>query len=128
LKKPSKKLLTRKLDHICSEIVRSRGKCAKCSKTDYAHLQTAHIFSRKYRSIRWDIELNLLCLCDSCHFWAHANPILFTEFVREYLGEVRYVMLKVRAQSIKKWTIEEMQELLETLEYMHNALPYQELS
>ncbi len=118
MKKPSKSTLTRKLDKICSELVRARGQCWKCKGT--TTLQTAHIFSRKYRSVRWDLD-NLLCSCAKCHFWGHANPILFTEFVREYLGEVKYTLLKKIAQPIKQWTIEEMLELYEGLKKLRGG-------
>jgi hypothetical protein len=106
VKKPSKKGLTRKLDKLCSEIVRSKGYCEKCKLTET--LQCCHIFSRKNRSVRWDL-INLLSLCAKCHFWSHQNPVLFTEWVREHLGEYEYSVLKRRAGESKKWTIEEMQ-------------------
>ena len=115
MKKPTKKSLTRKLDKLCSNIVRARGICAKCGCDDYKKLETAHIFSRKYRSTRWHL-LNLVCLCKSCHFWAHANPLLWGEFLREYLGEPNYTMLKKIAQPTKKWTLDEMTILLKKLE------------
>jgi len=113
MRKSTKKSLTRKLDKVCSEIVRSRGYCVKCQKTK--NLQACHIFSRTYRSVRWDIQLNILCLCAGCHFHAHKNPVLFTEFVRNYLGDLNYASLKRIATSIKKWTLVEMQELYDIL-------------
>jgi hypothetical protein len=114
MRKVTKTSLKRKLDKEASRIVRARGGCAKCGKVAYEHLQTAHIFSRSNLAVRWDL-LNLLCLCDGCHFWAHKNPVLFTEFVVDYLGH-NYVPLKQRALAIRKWTIEEMQELLNQLQ------------
>ena len=114
MKKPTKRSLTRKLDKICSDIVRKRGYCAWCKKTE--GLECCHIFSRRYRSIRWDFD-NLVCLCHSHHFYSHSNPILFTEFIKEYLGENRYEQLKLRAKMIKKWTIEQMAELLKILKH-----------
>jgi len=110
--KPTKRSLTRKLDKLISEMVRARGYCAWCHKTD--GLETAHIFSRKYRNLRWNLT-NLLCLCHTHHFFAHSNPILFAEFVKDYLGETKYNLLKLQAKSIKKWTLGEMMELYETL-------------
>ena len=114
-RKVTKSGMKRKLDKLCSEIVRSRGFCARCRKDDYEKLQTAHIFSRTYNAVRYDIDCNLLCLCASCHWYFHKNPIIFGEWVRDHLGETRYALLKSRANSIKKWTVEEMQELYETL-------------
>jgi hypothetical protein len=107
--KPTKSSLTRKLDKLCSLIVRARGYCAWCKKTD--GLECCHIFSRRYRSVRWDL-LNLVCLCHYHHFFSHSNPILFTEFIKEYLGEVNYELLKNRAKAIKKHTIQELEDLI----------------
>lgn len=111
-RKVTKKSLKRKLDQLCSQIVRARGICAKCGKTDYEHLQTAHIFSRSNLAVRWDM-MNLLCLCDSCHFWSHKNPVLFGEFVKEYLAH-NYIPLICKANSIKKWNVEELESMIQT--------------
>jgi hypothetical protein len=112
MKKPTKKSLTRKLDKAVSEKVRARGECAWCKKTE--GLEACHIFSRRYRSVRWDMD-NLICLCHRHHFYSHSNPILFAEFIKEYLGKERYTQLKFRARMTKKWIIEELQELLTTI-------------
>lgn len=112
MRKPTKKSLTRKLDKKVSEIVRGRGYCAWCKKTE--GLECCHIFSRRYRSVRWDVD-NLVCLCHNHHFYSHSNPILFAEFVKDYLGKEKYTQLKHKAIMIKKWTLEEMSELLEVL-------------
>lgn len=112
MKKTSKKTLTRKLDRICSDIIRL-DPCAKCGEVQYDKLQCAHIFSRTYRSVRWFLG-NMLCLCAKDHFWAHKNPILFTEFIRERLG-IQYETLKSLAVPIKKWTIPEMQAIFNEL-------------
>ena len=115
MRKPTRKTLTRKLDQICSKIVRARGQCAKCGEKRYEKLETSHIFSRKYRSLRWNL-LNLVCLCKSCHFWAHANPILWGEFVRGYLGEVNYETLKLCKNPITQYKLSELQTLYDKLE------------
>ena len=112
MRKQTKSSLTRKLDKLVSQIVRGRGYCAWCKKT--SGLECCHIFSRRYRSVRWDFD-NLLCLCHSHHFYSHSNPVLFGEFVREYLGEMKYTQLKQKAQMIKKWTVQDLQDLLEDL-------------
>lgn len=118
MRKPTKSSMTRKLDKICSDLVRSRGICERCGPARYyefSELQCAHIYSRTYRSVRWDL-LNLLSLCAGCHIgFAHKKPLEFAEWVRSYLGEHKYIELKARANSIKKWSLTEMIEYLETL-------------
>jgi len=106
MKKPSKKTLRNKLDRICSELVRKRGKCERCSKKN--SLQAAHIFSRTYNNTRWGLE-NILCLCASCHFWAHKNPILFAEFVKKILGGEKYELLKEARNQITKYTLQDLE-------------------
>ena len=114
MRKPTKTSLTRKLDKLVSEVVRKQGFCCWCKSTQ--NLQACHIFSRRYRSVRWDIETpNVICLCARHHFYSHSNPILFAEFVKDYLGKHKYNELKIKSQSVHKWTIPEMEELLETL-------------
>jgi 5-methylcytosine-specific restriction endonuclease McrA len=113
MKKPSKKTISNKLDKICGEIVRGRGRCQRCGKKE--NLQTAHIFGRTYHNTRWDLE-NLLCLCPDCHRnFAHKCPILFTEFVRKFLGEEKYEDLKEAHNQITKYTIEDLQIKLRIL-------------
>jgi len=112
MRKPTKSSLKRKLDIEVSRIVRSQGKCCKCSEESFSQLQCAHIFSRNQLSVRWSL-MNVLCLCAKCHFWSHQNPVLFTEFVKQYLGDLNYETLKQHARAIKKWDLQEMQELLE---------------
>lgn len=114
MKKQTKTTVKRLLDKEVSRIVRARGECAWCHSKVYEKFQAAHIFSRSNMAVRFDMD-NLLCLCAGCHFKAHKNPILFTEFVAEYLGDAKYEALITRAAAIKKWTLEEMQSYLAML-------------
>jgi hypothetical protein len=61
---------------------------------------------------------NLLCLCASCHFWSHKNPILFTEWVKKFLGEDKYQVLKEKHNQVIKYTLEDLQSKLTILEQM----------
>jgi hypothetical protein len=104
----SRKGITRKLDKALSTIVRTCGSCRRCGKKK--NLQCAHIFSRNNRSVRWDFK-NVVCLCAGCHFWAHANPVLFTEWVRQFLGEDKYATLKLQANTIRQFATYELEGL-----------------
>lgn len=117
-KKPKKrnplKTLENKLDVVFSKVVRKQGFCLRCYKTE--NIQCSHIHSRRKMSVRWDL-LNAFCLCAGCHkFWWHKHPIDAAEFAKQKLGEFKYNELLNRANSIKKWTLEEMQELYKVLE------------
>jgi 5-methylcytosine-specific restriction endonuclease McrA len=88
------------LDILWSKRVKEIGYCEKCGKT-YG-LQASHIISRTHRNTRWDLQ-NGLCLCKGCHkFWAHKEPLEFTEWVKEKLGEKEYEALRMRGQIIAK--------------------------
>jgi len=110
-KKPSKrKKLIRENDKLFGQIIRSVGKCERCGKRE--GLQTAHVFSRNNKSVRWDVG-NAFCLCNGCHiFWAHQQPIEFAEFTKAKIGEKEYQELRKRASQTKQWTIQELEKLL----------------
>jgi len=114
-----KTTIRNKLDKICSEIVRARGKCEKCGSRN--NLQCCHIFSRTYNNTRWDLE-NLLSLCAGCHFWGHKNPIGFTELVRAKLGEEKYELLKEKHNQITKYTVDDLLLKYKVLKEMREAL------
>lgn len=112
-KKPTyRKELENALDDAIRDIIRLRGKCQRCGKEE---VQTAHIFSRKNKSVRWD-EDNVLAYCYRCHFhFAHKEPVLFTDWVREHLGEEKYFKLRRKASETKQWTVPELEALLKKL-------------
>lgn len=120
MRKPTKTSIGNKLDKICSEITRSIGFCVWCSMGDYSKLQCAHIYSRTYKSVRWDLK-NLICLCSSCHFFGHKNPTLFTEFVQSYMGEYEYKALKLRATPTSHHKLHDLIEMYEALKLVKDC-------
>jgi 5-methylcytosine-specific restriction endonuclease McrA len=101
------------LDKIVSQVVRSRGKCERCGRTDKA-LFCAHIHPRTKYNTRFDLE-NLLSLCWHCHQWGHLNPIDFSEFVKDKLGQKKYDDLRIRANlSAKGQDLESIRLFLES--------------
>jgi hypothetical protein len=120
-KLPKKSTLKRKCDQLFSQIVRMRGECEWChAKNDT--LQCAHVFSRKFTNTRY-AQFGAMCLCASCHFKAHAEPIEFTEWVKEYLGEETYQELRRKHNEIGKLDYaslyEELQSKLETAKQVY---------
>jgi len=115
MRKPSKTTLRNKLDKICSQIVRARGICASCLKKE--NLQCCHIYSRTYNATRWDLD-NLLCLCASCHFYFHKNPLEFANFVKEYCNDEKLAMLHEARNQITKYTTEDLEIKLKILTEM----------
>lgn len=106
-KLPNKRHLIRKLDSYWSQKIRSKGKCERCGLTN-KRLEMAHIISRNNKTLRWD-ESNLLCLCTTCHFWAHQNPLGFADFVRINYPK-RYTYLMEFKGRLTKYTAKDLKE------------------
>jgi len=88
-RKMSKKTMKTKLDALCRVLVMERDghKCRKCGVPDKGGrqgLQWAHIYSRRYLTIRWN-PLNSMALCPSCHFFIHQNPLEGAEWVASWM-------------------------------------------
>ena len=116
MKKPSKKTLRNKMDKLCSEMVRARGRCDRCGKTQ--NLQCAHIISRSHLATRWSLD-NLLCLCPDCHInFAHKNPLAFADWVRGKIGEEKYDLLKEVANHTTDYCVADYELKLKILKEM----------
>jgi len=107
--KKGKAYYRNKLDKKFSELVRSRGRCEFCGRAD-VRLECAHIQSRRYVCIRWDLR-NALCLCSACHFKSHAQPLWFADHIQPY--KKKY--LKEKIQNLRAITIKDMQEIYKSL-------------
>lgn len=108
MKKLNKTSLKKKMDKLFSEKVRAIGFCQYCGSTE--NLQTAHIFSRKNLSIRWDPE-NAVCLCVKHHlYWAHKEPVGFTRWVSK-VKNIEYLEDKIaKAKPMKLYDLEAIYE------------------
>ena len=96
-KKPNLKGKKKQADQVFSLIIRSVGKCANCDST--YRLQCAHIISRGYLNLRWDIR-NAVCLCSSCHIFYTFRPLEWDDWVNERIGKDVHDGLKREAKAI----------------------------
>ena len=116
--KTTRRKLRDQLDKLWSGIVKQRAgyKCEyqTCNKVDY--LNSHHIFGRSNLSVRWDLN-NGACLCPGHHtfnnYSAHKAPIWFIEWITKKRGIEWYESLKVKANTVKKWSIPELEALVE---------------
>jgi hypothetical protein len=76
--------------------------CEHCKRKD-GKMECAHIFGRRCKSVRWD-TLNALCLCHSCHHTFTANPLDFTSWLQEYVGQGYLDILNEKRNQILKTT------------------------
>lgn len=85
--------LVKELDQLARRVVFERDghKCCVTGRTD--NLQWAHVYSRRYRSIRWDPD-NSLCLNAGAHLNAHHQPLEFARwFEATYPGRAKRLRL-----------------------------------
>ena len=88
----------KRLDKIWSKAVVERDghRCRYCGNNGN---QPHHIFTRRHRSTRWDLD-NGITLCWHHHFHlAHGEPEMFREFLMKEIGEKQFEILKRRAWS-----------------------------
>ena len=116
-KKKKGKPIKKQLDDLWRDIVKQRAgfvcEYESCNKKTY--LNSHHIFRKRNMATRWDLD-NGLCLCSGHHtlnnFSAHHSPE-FTDWIKKYLGEEKYNRIRDKSYTIKKWSISELEELLE---------------
>lgn len=108
----SVKGLVKKCDSEMSKLVRERGKCDRCGRSD-TNLHWAHVFGRRNRTLRWDVN-NAMALCYPCHNWWHENPTESGAWFREKYP-ARYEYLTMHANKITKRTIKDYKQLLEDI-------------
>jgi hypothetical protein len=79
--KRSKTNVTTKADVLFSRLVRDRDHmCVRCGSPN--NLQCAHIWSRRYRALRWRFE-NAITLCQGCHLYFTLRPAEWAEWCEE---------------------------------------------
>ncbi len=111
--------LSKKADTLWSEVVRMRGACEYCGKTEY--LNAHHIFWRNNKSLRWE-TLNGICLCSGCHtfssvFSAHKTPTEFTYWLESVRWKEYIDTLTEMAHIPMKVTPELLQDYIHTFKY-----------
>ncbi len=114
--KTTRRKLRDQLDKLWAILVKQRAgwKCEKSGETTY--LNSHHIFSRSNLSVRWDLD-NGICLTAGWHLLKkesiHKSPIEFIEWLKGKRGVEWYEDLRKKANRIKKWTIPELEVLVE---------------
>jgi 5-methylcytosine-specific restriction endonuclease McrA len=69
--------------------------CIRCGKRD--RLQWCHVYSRRYRSLRWNL-LNSMTLCAGDHLWWHHRPLDAMAWWREKVGPDKADRLSLAAR------------------------------
>ena len=110
IRRRSAKAQTRTLDALAREVVFARdGCCVRCGST--SHLQWAHIYSRRYRSMRWDTD-NSVVFCAGCHLWWHHKPLEASAWFEDKYPR-RTARLRIISQTKRKPDLEAIRLSLE---------------
>lgn len=119
LKNSTKKLL-RKAQNLCERemklaVHRRDKKCQICGSIQ--RLQCDHWLSRRNKSTYYDLA-NLTLLCSKCHYLKSYGYQDMTQRVEDEVllreGEQVCQEIRMRARTIKKWEIQELNDLAET--------------
>lgn len=89
-------------DKWFSDVVRKKAGhvCESCNKVE-GRMECAHIYGRSAKSVRWSLD-NAVCLCHYCHMKFTANPLEFTRWLEDTLGEGHMEMLREKWQVLMK--------------------------
>lgn len=80
---------------IKERLFENQTHCQCCGETDQDKLDPAHIMSRKYKNLRWDLQ-NLVSLCRPCHTDFTVNPLKWKEWwTKKYPDRVEYLEKKL---------------------------------
>jgi hypothetical protein len=98
-------------DKWFSDVVRKKAGhvCESCGKVE-GRMECAHIYGRSAKSVRWSLD-NAVCLCHYCHMKFTSNPLEFTAWLQEELGEGHMEMLREKWQVLMKTNKELRKEI-----------------
>ena len=98
--KAARRATVKELDALCREVVflRDEGKCRRCGKPA---VDWSHVYSRRYKWLRWDLD-NSSASCKGCHLLWHHRPLEGADWWRRYLGAETYQSLVLRAAKPRK--------------------------
>lgn len=128
----TRKSIEKKLDKLWSTVGKSHAQCEICLtlpyelQKKYTQLHPHHIIGRASRATRWDLK-NRLWVCPSHHTLGKPNETVQSNlggwFINWYSDDDWMskhrpddkIHLQNLHNAIKKWTLEELQELLREL-------------
>jgi len=121
-RKPKKKTLINKADKIARDIVKAKGYCEICGKSN-GQLHCHHVIGRTNKNLRWRLE-NLICICAGCHKMnagnVHDDPIEFLKWFEEnrpdnykYINKERNIIWDRDYDKVLEYLNDKLKELKE---------------
>lgn len=129
MRKPTLRSLKNKLDTVFSQWVRRRyatsqgyAVCVTCHKVaPWKELQCGHFVSRVYLATRWD-DRNCAVQCYGCNVGRNGNYAEFSAYMLRKFGPGIIDELLARKRSLVKYTIPDLQSLIEFYQQKLSAL------
>ena len=114
IKTKSKTKVKAELDRIFSLYIRLRDHfiCCTCGKTGEEGMQCGHYIPRGNMNTRWD-EMNNNSQCIGCNVFNHGRMDEYALFMVRKYGEGILEEMNKRKNTIRQWTISEMEEQIE---------------
>jgi hypothetical protein len=114
-----KKTLKKKLWKLVSEYVRRNGadengynECYTCgAKKHWKELDCGHYIHRD--ALDYEIN-NLRPQCTHCNRFAHGHLDVYSEKLAKEIGYEEIELMRQRSKQVKKWTIQELEDLIQT--------------
>lgn len=100
-----------------NKFIRLRDKdlpCISCGKTEAKAWHAGHYWAMGMNSALRYSEENCHKQDDSCNVWKHGNLLNYRVGLVKKIGEERVKWLDENHNSVKKWTREELEEVIET--------------
>ena len=88
--------------------------CISCEKTINGRVNASHFYNaNNHWNVRFN-EDNVHSSCITCNQYLSGNLIEYSERIVKKIGAKRYEKLKADAKKTRKFTIEELKEIIET--------------
>ena len=88
--------------------------CISCGKNINGRVNASHFYNaNNHWAVRFN-EDNVHSSCITCNQYLSGNLIEYSERIVEKIGAERYDRLKIEAKKTRKYTIEELKEIIET--------------
>lgn len=117
-KKPSYRLLKKKLDKVFSIYIRMRDKgvCFTCGvQKPWKQMQAGHYISRSSLALRFD-ERNVHCQCMPCNVWKHGAMDVYALKLQAKYGDSILAELQRKKHQLTLLTTKDLEELIHKYE------------
>ena len=121
-KKTKRQKLMKTIDTKHSLYIRSKGKrCVVCGNSK--KLQCGHLFTRGHLSTRWDLENEGDChiQCGGCNLKHEHDAYPYYNWYINKFGKDKFDELHIRHMTIKKYSIPDLEDLLEKIKQLRKG-------